>query len=161
MIGLLRSLQVTVVLDAAGAALRHGLRARPWLAKPNRHEAEELIGRRLRTIAQVAHAARLLAVRMETQMLISLGAEGAVLAVDDRAEVLWAKPPRVKVNSAVGAGDSLVAGFLLGWLRTHSRHQAFRLGVACGTACAMTPGTELCHRRDVERLEGRIVIRTI
>ena len=73
---------------------------------------------------------------------------------------VWrATPPSVKVDSAVGAGDSLVGGFLIGWLATDSLTDAFRYGVASGAAAAMTPGTELCHREDVRRLLRRVRIR--
>ena len=158
------------VLDTSGPALRQGLAAAPWLIKPNREEAESLLGKRLRRRAHIAKAAKHLTTRGPHHVLISLGAAGAVLASQAYPEVLWAEAPAVRVDSAVGAGDSLVAGFVVGWLRPHvgpsgwsirRAGEALRLGVACGTACAMTPGTELCHRRDVLRLLPRIRIRTI
>ena len=151
--------QVLTVLDASGPALRHGLTARPWLIKPNRAEAEELVGRRLRTRAQVMRAAVALTQRGPAHVLISLGEEGAVLA-SAAAQRCWvAQAPAVRVQSTVGAGDSMVAGFVLGWLRTHALEEAFRWGMACGTATALTPGTELCHRADVERLSRRVTVR--
>lgn len=146
------------VLDASGEALRQGLRGRPWLIKPNQHEAEELLGERLRTQAQVAQGARRLLAQGPKIVVISLGADGAVLASESGA-LLTATPPKVRADSAVGAGDSLVAGFLAGWLKTRSLAEALRLGIACGAATAMTPGTELCHRADVRRLLRRVTIR--
>ena len=75
---------------------------------------------------------------------------------------LWlAKPPAVTVKSAVGAGDSLVAGVVAAWSKGTSLAEAFRWGIACGAATAMTPGTELCHRRDVERLLPRVTVRRV
>ena len=156
-----RDCRPLTVLDTSGPALRAGLAAAPWLIKPNRQEAEELVGHALRRLADVATAARALTRRGPRLVLISLGARGAVLASQTHAAVLWAAPPAVQVDSAVGAGDSLVAGFVLGWRRTHSLREALRLGVACGAACAMTPGTELCHRSDVLRLKGRVTLRTL
>jgi 1-phosphofructokinase family hexose kinase len=146
------------VLDASGAALRLGLKAKPWLIKPNQDEAEELLGMRLRTLAQAARGAERLLARGPSVVIISLGAAGAVLA-SRLGRPLRAVPPKVRVDSTVGAGDSLVAGFMAGWLKTHSLAGAFRLGVACGAATAMTPGTELCHRADVRRLLPRVRIR--
>ena len=146
------------VLDVSGPALRAGLAAAPWLIKPNRDEAEELLGRRLRRRRDIVRAAQALTRRGASVVVVSLGAEGAVMAVRPAARVWWARPPRVRVDSAVGAGDSLVAGFLVGWLRHQSLPEALRLGVACGAAAAMTPGTELCHRRDVRRLVPRVTI---
>jgi len=156
-----RARRLLTVLDTSGAAFVQGLRARPWLTKPNRQEAEELLGTTLPTAARVVQGARDL-IRCGAQMaILSLGAEGAVLVQAGSAEAWWAVPPKVKVVSAVGAGDSLVAGFVVGWLRTHSLVEAFRLGVACGTATALTPGTELCHRKDVRRLVGRVRLRRV
>ncbi len=157
----LRLLRVPTVLDTSGPALRDGLLARPWLIKPNRQEAEELLGRRLRGVAQVASAATQLVKRGPSVVIVSLGPEGAVLASGEQGQVLWAKPPRVPVDSPVGAGDSLIAGFVVGYQVTHLLHEALRLGVACGAACAMTPGTELCHRQDVRRLVGRVQLRVL
>ncbi len=168
-IRMLRARRVPVVLDTSGAALRLGVAARPFLIKPNRQEAEELLGRRLPGRAALIEAARALVARGVEVVILSLGAEGALLACARERAVWWARPPRVRVNSGVGAGDSLVAGFLVGWLgasrapaegaaRRAWLLQAFRLGVACGTATVITPGTELCHRKDVRRLLPRVHI---
>lgn len=160
----LRRRGVPVVLDASGEALRRGLLARPWLIKPNRHEAEELLGRRLMHRYALVEAAKELLRRGPELILLSLGGEGALLACASPPGVWFAQPPAVKVDSAVGAGDSVVAGFLVGWSQSRGSRplgpkgllEALRLGVACGTATAMTPGTELCHRGDVRRISPRI-----
>jgi 6-phosphofructokinase 2 len=157
----LHHLGVRTVLDASGSALLHGLQAKPWLMKPNRQEAEELLGRHLRRIADVAHAAKRLVARGPLLAIISLAADGAVLASKMHAQVLWAKPPKIPVDSAVGAGDALVAGFVSGYRARRSVGEALRLGVACGAASAMTPGTELCHRADVERVLPRVTIQVL
>ena len=138
--------------------MRAGLLARPWLIKPNRQEAEELVGFRLSTAARVVRAARALVARGPQLAVVSMGPEGAVLACRASGDAWMAHPPAVKTESAVGAGDSLVAGFVVGWLRSRSLVEALRLGVACGSATAMTPGTELCHRKDVQRVLPRVRI---
>lgn len=160
-ITLLRHRGIPSVLDASGAALRHGLLAKPWLIKPNRQEAEELLGRRLRRLRTLVDAARTLLQLGPAAVILSLGRDGALLACRLPQGVWLARPPRVKVDSAVGAGDSLVGGFLVGWCRSHSILEAFRLGVATGAATAITPGTELCHRADVKRLLPRVTIRRL
>ncbi len=152
---------VLTVLDASGPALRAGVAARPWFIKPNQQEAEALVGHALRTRAALINAARQLADKGPSIVIISLGAEGAVLAVRDSSMVWWALPPRVRVRSTVGAGDSLVAGFVVGWLKTQRVLDAFRLGMACGAATVMTTGTELCHAADVRRLRSRIRIQAV
>lgn len=150
----LHGLRVPLVLDSSGQALRDGLAGRPWLIKPNRQEAEELLGRRLPRLADVLRAAQDLIRRGPQLAVISLGPEGAVLAGPSGC---WhGRTPKVRVRSTVGAGDSLVAGFVTGYLRRGSLTEAFRLGLACGTATVMTSGTELCRRRDVQRLLPRI-----
>lgn len=152
---------IPTVLDSSGQALRQGLLARPWLIKPNRAEAEELLGRRLRDRRSVVQGAQELLQRGPQVVILSTGAEGALLAAPAPIGVWVAKPPKINASSAVGAGDSLVGGFLHGWSRTGDLMEAFRLGVACGTATAMTPGTELCHRRDVMRFLPRVTVRRL
>ncbi len=150
---------IPAALDSSGPALRHGLAAKPWLVKPNREEAEELLGRRLSSENQMARAIRQLLRRGPKAAIISLGRDGALLG---SAEGIWrAKPPAVTVNSAVGAGDSLVAGVVYGWTKGQPLVEAFRLGIACGAATAMTPGTELCHRDDVRRLLPKVGLRRV
>jgi fructose-1-phosphate kinase PfkB-like protein len=88
-------------------------------------------------------------------VVVSLGADGAFLAAVDgtEAEIL---SPEVEVLSSVGAGDSMVAGILLGLLDGRSLSAAVRLGVAAGTATCMQHGTEVCAPDDVERLDAEL-----
>ena len=87
--------------------------------------------------------------RAET-VIVSLGAEGALLASRDGTERLSA--PGVPVESRIGAGDSMVGGIVLALARGDSMREAALLGLAAGSATVMTPGTELCRPADVERL---------
>ena len=157
-IHLLKRRSILTALDTSGSALHHGLAARPWLIKPNRQEAETLLGRRLSGRRACVTAALELVSHGPMLTILSLGRDGAVLASSVTREVWLAQPPAVKADSAVGAGDSLVGGFLYGWVKRLPLVEAFRLGVACGAAAAMTPGTELCHRADVRRLLPRVSI---
>ncbi len=160
-IRLLRRRKVPVVLDASGAALRHGLLEHPWAIKPNQQEAEAVLQRRLTTRRSLVAGCRELLARGPEIAILSLGRDGALLASKTLGGVWLATPPSVRVNSAVGAGDSLVGGLLVGWVQRRPLLEAFRLGVACGTATAMTPGTQLCHRKDVLRLLPRVKIRKV
>ena len=157
----LTRLRVPTVLDASGAALRLGLSARPWLIKPNREEAEELVGRRLPNLPAAVRAVRALLGRGPQVVILSLGREGAVLGACGSPEVWVGQPPSVRSRSAVGAGDSLVGGVVRAWVKGAGLREAFRWGLACGAATAMTPGTELCHRQDVERLLPRVRLRRV
>ena len=160
-IRVLRRVGIPTILDASGAALREGLRSRPWCIKPNRQEAEELLRSRLTQTKHCIHAVRQLLTYGPELVILSLGREGALMALAAAPGVWMAIPPAVKVESAVGAGDSLVGGFLVGWSRQQPLPEAFRLGAACGTAAAMTGGTELCRRADVERLVARVRIKRV
>ena len=160
-IRLLQGRGARVLLDASGSALRAGVRARPWAIKPNRQEAEELLGRRLNTRHAAVSGVEALLGLGPSVAVLSLGKEGALLASRDPAGVWWARGPRVRARSVVGAGDSLVGGFLTGWAATHDLLNAFRLGVACGTAAVLTPGTSLCHRADVRRLLPRVSLKRL
>ena len=176
----LRRQGVPVALDASGEALRHGLAARPWLIKPNQEEAEALVGHSLATHRRRVKAVRELARRGAAIAILSLGRDGALLGLRDSAiglprqgevglhedarggvSVWWGRAPVMRVDASVGAGDSLVGGFLASWARSRDVLEAFELGIACGTATAMTPGTELCHRRDVMRVLRRVTIRRV
>jgi len=157
----LRRRGVPSVLDASGAAFRQGCAARPWLIKPNRQEAEELLRCRIATLGDAIRAAQRLLAFGPSVAILSLGGEGAVLATAEPRGAWFAQAPRVRAASAVGAGDSLIGGLVAGWMRGQPLLEAFRLGVASGTATAMTPGTELCHRADVLRLVPRVMIRQV
>ncbi len=152
----LRRRRVRVLVDTSGRALREALQARPWAVKPNRQEAEEVLGRRIRSLTDAVVAAQQLRARGPEVVLLSLGAQGALMAHGVPRAVWQAVPPRVRVRSAVGAGDSFVGGFLTGCARDLGLPEALRLAVACGAAAAMTPGTTLCHRGDVQRLRPRV-----
>jgi 1-phosphofructokinase len=135
-----RRLKIPTVLDASGPALRAGLRARPWMIKPNREEAQGALKRRLATTAQAQEAAMELLARGPQTVILSLGKAGAVLASRQLPGLWIATPPVVKTRSAVGAGDSLVAGFVTASTRGAPLPEAFRWGIACGAATAMTEG---------------------
>lgn len=160
-IGALRRRGIPSVLDASGEALRLGRAERPWLMKPNQQEAEELLGLRLGRVEAIVDALPRLLRGGPDVVILSRGADGALLATAAPFGVWVARPPTVPVDSAVGAGDSLVGGFLAGWARGRALVEAFRLGVASGTAAAMTPGTKLCRRADVRRILPRVVIRRL
>lgn len=123
-------------LDASGAALADGLAAQPTLIKPNAEELGEILGRDLTTLDEVLAGCDEARERGAGAVICSLGADGAVL-VDDAGR--WhAIGPRVPVLSTVGAGDSLLSGFLHAG---GSGPEALRLGIAWATAAVQTPGT--------------------
>lgn len=140
---------VDLVLDAAGPALKAGLGARPFLVKPNLKELEELFGRELGDEEEVLRCAKELQAMGPKNVLVSLGAQGALLVTED-GQALRRKALPGREASAVGAGDSMVAGFLYGWQSTGSLSRALDWGLAAGAATAFTQG--LASGNQVKRL---------
>lgn len=140
-----------LLLDTSGEPLRIAVDQGVFLIKPNRREFGQLVGQDLDSEEQQNEAATDLVKSGKVRALVlSLGAAG-VLAVDAQG-LERIHPPSVKFRSAIGAGDSMLAGIVVGLARGLSWHDTLRLGVAAGTAAVMTPGTELCRREDAERL---------
>jgi 6-phosphofructokinase 2 len=150
---------VRTILDSDGQWLAEGIKAKPYLVKPNVREAEELLGRELPTEDAIIKGA-LDIVDMGVEIaVISRGGDGVIAATNN--EVLKAVPPEVKVKSAVGAGDCTIAGLALKLANEESLSKACRLAVALGTAAVLTPGTELARREDVEALLPRVKVKKI
>jgi len=150
---------VRTILDADGQWLVEGVKAKPYLIKPNVREAEELLKRELPDEAAIIKAARDI-VEMGIEIaVISRGKDGIIAATRDK--VIRAMPPEVKVKSTVGAGDCTIAGLALKLAGEEPLTRACRLAVAMGTAAVLTPGTELARRTDVEELLPKIKVRNI
>ena len=135
----LREKAVTSVVDTAGALLNSALPLRPFLIKPNREELEELAGMPLASDDAILTGAARLQQLGARNVLVSLGGDGALL-LDETGNVHRLPCPKGTVVNSVGAGDSMVAGFLTGWLRTHDYDYALRLGIAAGSATAFSLG---------------------
>lgn len=140
---------VQAVVDAAGPLLHKVLRYRPFLIKPNQQELAQTVGRPLTTEAQIEQAARELQGRGARNVLVSRAGDGALL-LDENGTVSCVGAPRGTVVNSVGAGDSMLAGFVAGWLQSSSYRDALRLGTACGSATAFCVG--LAARSDIDRL---------
>ncbi len=140
-----------LVLDTSGPALVCGVTSGVYLVKPNMRELAELAGVKIADEEHVKAAARSIVARGWSEVVvISLGAGGALVLTAEDCHRMVA--PIVPVRSRVGAGDSMVAGIVLALVRDWPLTEAVRFGVAAGAAAVMQPGTELCHREDVERL---------
>ncbi|MBR5123964.1 MAG: 1-phosphofructokinase [Clostridia bacterium] len=128
---------VRFVVDAEGDLLTDTLPYRPFLVKPNRAELEGIMGRPLPTDADLRDAASHLQERGAQNVLVSLGGDGAIL-LDAAGDCHRMAAPAVKVVNTVGAGDSMVAGFLTGICEGYG--YALRLGLAAGSATASSEG---------------------
>ena len=143
---------VPVAVDTSGPALEAALAGRPDLIKPNLAELAELVGRPLATVDEVIAAATDVRSRGPGTVIVSLGARGALLV--DGSEPLLAIPPKVAPRSDVGAGDTLLAGFLAGG---GGGADALRTAVAWGTAAVALPGTAVPTPADIDLTAVRIV----
>ena len=132
------------VLDADGNRLKSGLEAKPFMIKPNRFELETMTGRKLETIADIREAARQYIDQGVEVVAVSLGADGAIILRGD--EALYAPRLNVEVKSTVGAGDSMVAGLVAGFMAEKDLEETFRMGMACATARCMTEGYHIVDK---------------
>ncbi len=129
--------EIMVVVDATKDLLKNVLAYRPFLIKPNHHELGELFGVSLTAREDVVPYAKELQKQGARNVLVSMGSMGAVL-VDEQGGVHSSEAPEGIVVNSVGAGDSMVAGFLAGWMEKKKYEHAFRLGLAAGSASAFS-----------------------
>lgn len=123
------------VVDATKDLLLKVLKYHPFLIKPNNHELGEMFGVTLKTRDEIVAYAKKLQKMGAENVLVSMAGDGAILLTEEGV-IYEAKPPKGKVLNSVGAGDSMVAGFLTGYLNTGDYEKAFRLGVVTGSATA-------------------------
>ena len=128
---------IPTVVDATGELLLKALPYRPFLIKPNHHELGELFGCRPESDAQILSCARKLQQLGGRNILVSMAGNGALL-LDETGNVHRIGCPKGQVVNSVGAGDSMVAGFLAGWLQTGDYGYALKLGTAAGSATAFS-----------------------
>ncbi|MDO4490028.1 MAG: 1-phosphofructokinase [Lachnospiraceae bacterium] len=126
-----------IVVDAAKDLLLNVLAYHPFLIKPNNHELEEIFGVELNTRESVIEYGRKLQQMGAVNVLISMAGDGAVLIAED-GEVYSSPAPEGTVVNAVGAGDSMAAGFMAGFLSSGEYKKAFYMGIACGSASAFS-----------------------
>ncbi|MGQ7830846.1 1-phosphofructokinase family hexose kinase [Altererythrobacter sp. Z27] len=147
---------IRTVLDTSGAALTEGLGAGGHeLIKPNLKEFQHLVGKELSNPEAIGEAAQSIASQGSARLVaVTMGADGGVLA---SADGIWrCEAPKVETASAVGAGDSFVAAMVYGLASGRSDFDAFRLGIAGGTAALITAGTGLAHAEDTRRIFAQI-----
>jgi 6-phosphofructokinase 2 len=146
-----REQEIRLILDTSGDALCRAVEEGVFLVKPNVVELQRLVDGQFEDEVSLLRLAGDLCSRNRVEVVVvSLGSAGALLVTPDLQERI--PSPTVPIRSKVGAGDSMVAGIVLGLVRRLPLSQAVRFGVAAGAAAVMTPGSELCRREDTERL---------
>lgn len=147
------------VLDADGDRLRYGLEAHPYMIKPNRYELEMMTGCELKSLKEISHAAYKYIDMGVSVVAVSLGAEGALIT--DGSQTLYAPKLAIDVKSTVGAGDSMVAGLVCGFIGDSDLEEAFRMGVACATARCMTEGYKVIDKAVYKSLLDQVEIESL
>ena len=140
---------IQVVVDTSGDALLSTLPHKPFLIKPNIYEVSDIFGYEITEDDEIEGAARELQSRGARNVLISMGEKGALL-LDEKGEVHRELAPMGIVKNTVGAGDSMIAGFLAGWMMTRDYDQALRMAVAAGSASAFHE--ELATREQIQEV---------
>ena len=156
LITLAREYEIRCVVDAYGTIFERALDARPYMVKPNVEEAEQLFGRSLRTRKAQWEAVDALLERGAQLVVLSLGAEGALVASNKRR--FHATPPTIDEVNPVGSGDALVAGFALGIRKDMDLEAMTRFGVAMGTANAMSWDIGTFSKEQVQTLIPQVTI---
>ncbi len=144
---------IDVVVDAAGEALLSVLEVHPFLIKPNLDELGQIFDRKLTSRKEIMECAGKLQRRGARNVLVSMAGDGALLLSED-GRIYEAPAPEGELVNGVGAGDSMVAGFLAGWQKSSDPSYAFRMAVAAGSASAFSD--HLADAEQIRRLMGEI-----
>lgn len=145
---------VPVFFDSSKEALRQGVTAKPFLIKPNETEVSILVNRNLKTLSDFATAAVDISTQYETVVVLSLGEEGALAA--QGSEVVHVKNPPVEAKSAVGSGDCMLAGLMIGFTQGLGLLEAVKYGVAAGTANTLIIGAGQFSMRDFDHIFSNV-----
>lgn len=141
--------QIPFIVDATQELLINVLKNKPFLIKPNKEELEETFNAKIKTKEEIILHAKKLQQKGAENVLISLGGDGAIL-VDSKEKIYYSKAPKGKVVNTVGAGDSMIAGFIAGYNRSGDIGQAFKIGIAAGSASSFS--MELATLEEVNNL---------
>jgi len=147
------------IIDAPVNVMKQALLSKPFLIKPNQHELEILTKKTLTTIEQVATEARAISDQGTQYICVSLAEKGAILTGPTNS--YYCNSPAIKVDSTVGAGDSMVAGLAYAFSQNQTPDQALKFAVACGAGTATQAGTQLFHPHELASLSDQITIKTL
>lgn len=152
--------KVRTLVDTDGEALEAALEARPTVVTPNQQEAERLLARVLITRNHFQEAASRIREMGAREAVLSLGARGAIVALEDGT--LWeVVPPRVDALCPIGAGDALAAAYVWGFRKSGDPVEATRWGVAAGTASARLPGVSFASLEQTMEIFARVEARRL
>lgn len=154
----LQDKKVKFIVDATKNLLLNVLKYKPFLIKPNHHELAELFNVEIKNEDQIIYYANKLREMGAENVLISMAGDGAIFITSEE-KVIKSGVPRGKVKNSVGAGDSMVAGFIAGYSKSLNLEEGFKMGVATGSASAFSEG--LATQNKVEELLTEITLKEI
>lgn len=135
----LKDKEVKIIVDATRDLLLNVLKYRPFLIKPNHHELGDLFNIEIKNEEEIILYAKKLKEMGARNVLISMAGDGAIFITEDN-RVIKSSAPKGKLVNSVGAGDSMVGGFIAGYLKNKNFEEAFKMGVATGSASAFSEG---------------------
>ena len=135
----LKDQDVKIIVDATRDLLLNVLKYKPFLIKPNHHELAELFNAEIKSEDEIILYAKKLKEMGARNVLISMAGDGAIFVTEDN-RVIKSQVPKGKLVNSVGAGDSMVGGFIAGYLKNNNLEEAFKMGVATGSASAFSEG---------------------
>ena len=133
----LQGRKIQIVVDATKDLLLNVLKYHPFLIKPNNHELGEMFGVELKNNEEIIEYGKKLQEKGARNVLISMAGDGAIL-ITEKGDVHISPCPKGEVKNSVGAGDSMVAGFLTGYLKNGDYEEALKMGIATGSASAFS-----------------------
>lgn len=155
----LKNRDLKIILDADNQALLYGIEERPFMIKPNVHELEDVVGKRLETLEEIIEEGKKLNKKGIEIVAISMGSKGSIVITNEA--VFRVKPVKVEVKGTVGAGDAYVAGFAHGIYRGLSLEETIKIAAALSTSVVMKEGTGAGTIEEVNALKDKIEIERI
>ena len=140
---------ITFIVDSTQELLINVLKYKPFLIKPNKEELKETVKRNIHTKEDIINSAKTLQEMGAQNVLVSLGNDGAIL-ITKEGETYFSEAPKGQVINTVGAGDSMVAGFLAGYYKTKDYEYALKMGVSAGSASAFS--VNLATKEEVDSI---------
>lgn len=145
-----------VAIDSRSVSLEQLIEFKPWLIKPNKDETEHYTSKHIESVNDAVDIAKTLCGQGVENAVVSLGGEGAVLACKEG--VFYAKTPDVQVTSTIGAGDSMIAGFIDGTVKEMSSQNVLKRASAFGTSACIQEGTKPPTNEDIQKIEKQIIV---
>lgn len=147
------------ILDTSGETLKEGMKASPFMIKPNKEELESIIGNSIDTEKEFIKAIKDIRKYGIELIIVSLGPDGSIVSYKD--EIYRVEAPKIEAINPVGSGDSMVAGIAVGLIRGYDFEMLIKLATACGTANAMEKETGKVNINNVEKLMDKVKLSRI